>query len=322
MRKPTRITEKVFERNWVASFDIGIKNLAYCILALDETSNKLPGREIIVKKWDVIDLTFDETNNNCTFLTKSNKLCNKKAVYKENLLYFCKRHKSDNALLIKKPKVKMFDTQTIGTRLIQELDKIPELMEVSTVCIENQPSKNPKMKNLSFLLYSFFIVRSIIDKQQNTNIIFINPRNKLEVYDGPFVPCNLKGQYARNKFYGKIYCKFFVRNQKKEIEFFNSFKKKDDLADCMLQAIWYLKRNTTRTCYSKGKKQIQYENNWNRFKNIRAYKCLNINNYVTLSNIKYSITHDKNWKNVPNIVRGVEFFFGNLEFIEKKLKEL
>ena len=314
MRKTTRITEKVFERNWIASFDIGIKNLAYCILALDETENKLPGREIIVKKWDVIDLTFDETINNCT-------TCNKGAVYKENLLYYCKKHKTTNSVLIKKPKVKLFDTQTISIRLVQELDKIPELMDVSTICIENQPSKNPKMKNLSFLLYSYFVVRCIVDKQQKTNVIFINPRNKLEIYDGPYVPCNLKGQYSRNKFYGKIYCKFFVRNQKKEIEFFNSFKKKDDLADCMLQGVWYLKKNT-RTCYSKGKKQIQYENNWNRFKNIRAYKCYNINNYVTLSNIKHAILHDKNWKKVPNIVRGIEFFFGNLEFIEKKLKDL
>ena len=314
MRKTTRITEKVFERNWITSFDIGIKNLAYCILALDETENKLPGREIIVKKWGVIDLTFDETNNNCTS-------CNKGAIYKEKLLYYCKKHKTTNSVIIKKPKVKLFDTQTISTRLVQELDKIPELMDVSTVCIENQPSKNPKMKNLSFLLYSYFVVRCIVDKQQNTNVIFINPRNKLEIYDGPYVPCNLKGQYSRNKFYGKIYCKFFVRNQKREIEFFNSFKKKDDLADCMLQGVWYLKKNT-RICYSKGKKQIQYENNWNRFKNIRAYKCSNINNYVTLSNIKYSILHDKNWKKVPNIVRGIEFFFGNLEFIEKKLKDL
>ena len=95
-------------------------------------------------------------------------------------------------------------------------------------------------------------------------VIFVNPRNKLEVYDGPYVQCNLKGQYARNKFYGKVYCRYIIRNQPSDIKLFESHKKKDDLADSFLQGVWFLCKNKIKQ--SSGKTKINYENNWNRFK--------------------------------------------------------
>ena len=51
------------------------------------------------------------------------------------------------------------------------------------VLIENQPTlKNPTMKTISTLLYSYFVMRGITDKQGTiSNVRFICPSNKLKV---------------------------------------------------------------------------------------------------------------------------------------------
>jgi hypothetical protein len=53
-------------------------------------------------------------------------------------------------------------------------------LDVEEVLIENQPSlKNPNMKTIATLLYSYFVFRGIIDKEKTKskieNIKFISP---------------------------------------------------------------------------------------------------------------------------------------------------
>ena len=50
----------------------------------------------------------------------------------------------------------------------------------------------------------------------------------------------LKGQHARNKYYGKIYCRYLIRNNPTQLQFLSTFKKSDDLCDSFLQGVWYL----------------------------------------------------------------------------------
>jgi len=71
-----------------------------------------------------------------------------------------------------------------------KLQEINELLNVDYVVIENQPSlKNPQMKSIQMILYSYFI---ILGKAVNfgefkniTSIDFCSASNKLKVYDGP-----------------------------------------------------------------------------------------------------------------------------------------
>ena len=61
----------------------------------------------------------------------------------------------------------------LNTLMVKKLDERLELLNCDEVMLEHQPSKNPRMKNLSFMLYSYFIIREFVDK---TNIIMSNPR--------------------------------------------------------------------------------------------------------------------------------------------------
>ena len=59
-----------------------------------------------------------------------------------------------------------------------------------------------------------------------TNVILFSPRNKLKIYDGPPVECNLKSKYAQRKKLGIEYCRYIIQNNKNYLDFFELNKKK------------------------------------------------------------------------------------------------
>ena len=65
------------------------------------------------------------------------------------------------------------------------------LLDVDGVVIENQPSlKNPKMKSIQMIVYSYFLMYGKILNTQENKINFIdfcNASNKLKVYKGPII---------------------------------------------------------------------------------------------------------------------------------------
>ena len=71
----------------------------------------------------------------------------------------------------------------------------------------------------------------------------INARNKLKVYKGEKVECNIKETYKKNKFLAVKYCELMINNEdQKFIDLYESSKKKDDLSDSYLQGIYYLRK--------------------------------------------------------------------------------
>ena len=93
----------------------------------------------------------------------------------------------------------------------RKLQEIPELLNVDYVVIENQPSlKNPQMKSIQMILYSYFLILGKIVEVGNTNnyissIDFCSASNKLKVYDGPKIVLekkvkkNIKKNIIENK---------------------------------------------------------------------------------------------------------------------------
>jgi hypothetical protein len=73
----------------------------------------------------------------------------------------------------------------------KKLDEIPELLNnIDLVCIENQPTlKNPTMKTIQVILYSYFLIRGKTDNKEYPvkQISFISATNKLKVYQGPYI---------------------------------------------------------------------------------------------------------------------------------------
>jgi hypothetical protein len=76
----------------------------------------------------------------------------------------------------------------------RKLHEIPQLLNVDYVVIENQPSlKNPQMKSIQMILYSYFLILGkVIGNGENStsyinSIDFCSASNKLKIYDGPVI---------------------------------------------------------------------------------------------------------------------------------------
>ena len=186
----------------ILSFDVGIINLAYCIF--DSNTCK-------ILNWNIIDLKISG------FSAKIPSGQNKNIAKAAN---------------------------DIHITLIKELDALPFLLNVDYVVIEKQPSFNPKMRIIGGCLQSYFYIRGVVDKPTITSIEFFSPKHKLKCYTGPVLvlESKVKNKYAQTKKMGVLIAKakldeFDEVDNFKQI--FESSKKKDDLADCYLQAITF-----------------------------------------------------------------------------------
>lgn len=235
----------------ITSFDIGIINLAYC--TLEYCPQSPDGNQFIIHNWNVIDLLKNtQKNKKCQFILQSGQkkgqICGHPAHYSvvdQSSYILCKIHSRpyDITQLQRFYTISNTSVFELVKLIVAELDSI-NFNQSEEIIIESQPSKNPRMKNLSMMLLNYFMIRYVSDKPVNDqhlkDIKFINSRNKLSVYNGPYIECHLKNQHARNKYYGQRYCQYIIRHNQERLKFFNLFKKKDDLADSFLQGVWYL----------------------------------------------------------------------------------
>jgi len=127
--------------------------------------------------------------------------------------------------------------------LIKELDA-RNLLNIDIVLIEKQPSFNPKMRIVAGCLQTYFFIRGVVDCPEGTlkNVEFFSPKHKLKCYTGPPIQVTGKSKYTQTKKTGVIIAKIKLQEFEETEQFKNIFeisKKKDDLADCYLQAITY-----------------------------------------------------------------------------------
>jgi len=121
-------------------------------------------------------------------------ICGKGAFYlqlQNEHKYLCSSHKTQYIKNIKtlytpkkisKNNCNTHSTFDLGKSLFQKLDEISELLNVNEVLIENQPSmKNPKMKTIATFLYSYFIIRGVVDGNSINAVHFISPSKTLSI---------------------------------------------------------------------------------------------------------------------------------------------
>ena len=221
------------------SFDVGIKNLAYCELTPDK----------IVKRWGIINM-----NNNPTCEMCLKKPCDKQASQSFDcngcLKYYCSSHIKHKSL--GKGKKKKLNTNhdilELSKNCITKLNEL-DLSNVKYVLIENQPAlKNPVMKSIQMIIYTFFVINGVMnDKSNIENIHMVNARNKLKVYKGepiktPYVN-DKKNKYRNNKYLSIEYTKIMIKGEEESFQkLFETSKKKDDLADAYLQGIYWIEK--------------------------------------------------------------------------------
>jgi hypothetical protein len=216
----------------ILSFDVGIKNLAYCLL---DTENKS------ILDWGIINISVDTT---CDHVSKD-KCCDKTAtkIIKDGEFKLCTGHTKLKCYKDKKMKnpPKLENRMlSLGKQIVSKLDEKTNFLNMDVVCIENQPAlKNPTMKSVQMIIYSYFLMNG-----RAKNILMINARNKLKVYTGPKIECDIKESYKRNKVLAIKYCDYMIRENihidKVYHKLYDESKKKDDLSDAYLQGIYYI----------------------------------------------------------------------------------
>ena len=237
----------------IISIDVGIKNLAYCTLELNESG-------IHINDWGIINI-IEHINPVCTNIIRK-KNCTRDAYFMikttinsddKNIIYFCNKKtccKQKDLLYTKKQikKVKRktcknIKLQELGINLLSKLqDKKEHLLHVDKIIIENQPVlKNPTMKSVQMILYTYFLEHGLMDSESPiSDIILFSARNKLKIYTGPPIECKLKNKYSIRKYLSIEYTKYLIKDNTKWYDFFLSHSKKDDLADCYMQGMYYL----------------------------------------------------------------------------------
>lgn len=116
------------------------------------------------------------------------------------------------------------------------------------VVIENQPVlKNPAMKSVQMVIFTHF-VRRYID-EPGVDVRMFQARDKLGVYTGEPVPCTLKSAYSRRKRLSVEYTRRLMSGAGTTgaLATFEASKKKDDLADCYLQALTFVYQQVVPT---------------------------------------------------------------------------
>jgi hypothetical protein len=130
----------------------------------------------------------------------------------------------------------------IGSAIRDNLNNV-EYLSADKILIENQisPIAN-RMKTVQGMIAQFFIMKNKED------IGFVSAINKLKYFIG-----NKKTTYnERKKISVEITKKILICDNSSWCEHMESSNKKDDLADCLLQGLWYiLDNNMATTSYNE-----------------------------------------------------------------------
>ena len=193
----------------------------------------------------------------CTGTTKKGLSCRQKVTWHEPIekIFACSHHKSDSFLLISDKQKKKVDYHTMCSALVKTLDRYAdELLTVDKVLIEYQPSiAMRKVQGCSYMLLTYFVMKGI------KSVIFVPAQNKLlSVSKDRFDQFLLgkatadttkqkrKKDYKFRKETVKDNCEDLLYNKldqddiKTYQQIWNQSRKKDDLADSLLMAYWWI----------------------------------------------------------------------------------
>ena len=201
----------------------------------------------------------------------------------------------------------------LACSMYQQLDRMPELLEVDEVFVENQPTFiNPTMKTISSILYGYFILRGIYEKNKTKSNIkevsFCSPSNKLKVggksTDDKLNETEKPKVYKMTKNLGVSYCKKLIEDDQKIVEHLEHYKKKDDLCDSFLQAFVMIFNPMPDYYYQKIKTLLADEGHKKTSQN--TVDNIEINDNILEKQI---IKKDK---------KGNTFYFGKKKYYKKK----
>ncbi len=170
---------------------------------------------------------------------------------------WCEKHENLSKKILSQFKAKKITGQNCSQQPMQELiseltrklDENEEFLSVDGVLIENQPAlMNPTIKTIASALYTYFIIRGMIDRNNIGFVKFASPLNKLKVAKNTTKNALDKAQSEREyynieKGLGKIYvCALITPPELKILERIKEINngKYDDVCDAYLQGFHYI----------------------------------------------------------------------------------
>jgi hypothetical protein len=269
----------------IIGFDVGFKNLAYCIIEHNDSSGKWEICQPLEKYWGIINLMdesedcviegceqaakhmgiingkvfyvcgrhkkqYDKICTNtpilgidvCNGKCQNTKSCGKKAIKDVSGTLMCQKHyemfvtKENKARQLKVHKSTMSDyrPEERQDRMISALEKHYELFTSCTyVTIENQPMANTTMKMLDGLIHIWFRIRGVHNAGTVKATYASQATNKLTLLNNDALG------YSERKATGIEHCKHFLRDNNTALQYIDTFKKKDDICDAYLHALYY-----------------------------------------------------------------------------------
>lgn len=174
-------------------------------------------------------------------LEKYKIISEKPLLKKENMVELLTTHIKDHLLeslsLSTNTNASDVDLVTIGKNMKSQFNSLFVDIKIDRVIIENQISPiASRMKTIQGMIAQYFIMTS--SDKENIIIDFVNSSNKLKLSTTETI--TLTKTYKDRKKEGIQ----LVRNNLESpiwVSYFEQHKKKDDLADCYLQGIWYVK---------------------------------------------------------------------------------
>lgn len=216
----------------------------------------------------------ETTNNTCKFIITRNKnkgnLCGKPVVSGKT---YCKTHHVDGCIGIIKSgknkgnvcgkkiaigyrqcpshcpkrvkKAKGITTRRIDLRKICkqmkiELDKDLLIDQVNLVLIEEQKPKNRGMVLMSRYIYAYFAMRLPL----RCRVMYLTAKERMYTICGQFkdLPFKHNKEYDDRKSNARLLAEHLFTNTWNDPDIFKSFRKKDDIGDCIIQILWYYMR--------------------------------------------------------------------------------
>jgi len=198
--------------------------------------------------------------------------------------------------------------EDICSCLFRSLDNF-DLLNADIVLIEKQPSRNNKMRIIEAFLHSYFIIKGKCNDQSPIkNSIIYSAKHKLgsNTFKG-------KRSYTERKRLSVTRTKEYIdrTNQARwAIELFQNCKKKDDLADSLLQALSYIGNQTINDISSQ---ELQYTETVKSRKPTAKQTRLG----YSRSNIKYFIVN--NFDITPKIEKDILKYYSSVDKAKEEL---
>ena len=177
--------------------------------------------------------------NSLLTIAEKYKINYEKPSKKQELIHLIQEFSNKNCFnIIQNQACNKVNLVTIGKNIQHKFDLlfVDYISSIDTIIIENQigPLAN-KMKTIQGMLSQYFIM-----KNNHIKIDFISSSNKLKdfIKEG-----DAKLDYKERKKLGIKSCLEIINKDckyEKWMHIFNNHQKKDDLADCFLQGLWYI----------------------------------------------------------------------------------